>query len=241
MTSLRRPAAILVDLDNTLYDFDSAYRQATHHLAQELARHGVETESVVARHLQLRDSALPAGARSGREVRLTRMRQLQESFPPTRGLDPEALVDLLEGRLLQEVRLFPGALAALVALRGQAPLLVVTEGWADVQHAIMRALGLSPEDWGTFPTLSRGVTKADGSAYALALQQLQAPAEGSIMVGDNWHWDVLAPARLGIRQVWISHRRTAPTPPPQQFLGAVPEIGELTAWLERQPSLQGAE
>ena len=232
-TDARREAlaAALIDLDNTLYDFDGAYSVAVAHVAETLARHGPHTETVTGRYSVLRRTIDASRHRSGRDARLARMRALLDSWPETRHLDAAEMVDTFERALHGAITWYPGARASLDAIRRQVPVVIVTEGWADIQQPILERLGLHPGGPSVLSTWTEHVTKADGSAYALALQWLGAPPEQVVMIGDNWELDVVAPSRLAIGGVWLSRRRPVPPEVPPHFRGTVEAVSAVPALL----------
>ena len=215
------PQAIVVDLDNTLHDYNAAAHKARRHLAQHLeVRYAIPAAEALQRYEQLLATEADVEAISGREVRLVRLRRLLDSWPQSRSGDAAELGQLLEAALLANVAVFDGALEAFDHLRTIARTMIVTEGFPDVQTATIEHLGISIEPDDLLVTRAHGVRKKDGSAYRLALNLLETDPEKVVVIGDNWSWDILAASQVGIWQIWVS-RLAQPSPSPKRYLGCV--------------------
>jgi putative hydrolase of the HAD superfamily len=108
------------------------------------------------------------------------------------------------GRRAATTTLFDDALPCLGALRARGlPLGLVTNGDARMQRdkLVRHDLG------GLFDVVviegEFGVGKPDVAVYEHALRVLGVEATGTIMVGDNFEWDVAGAARAGITGVWL--------------------------------------
>ena len=224
--------AVIVDLDNTLYDFEAAYAHAVDALIAAIASDGVVPIAIRDRYETLRRQP-PAGTPTcGRDIRVERLQRLVASWPATEPLDPSMLADRFERAMLERTVPFPNALEALRTVRARWPLLIVSDGWRDIQMPIMKALGLDPAVWPLLSTFSEGTSKADGSAYQRAVEMLETAADQIIVAGDNWDLDVVAPSRLGLRTLWISKGRPQPRPAPTAFAGSIETIAALPALLD---------
>lgn len=110
-----------------------------------------------------------------------------------------------------KVEAMPGAQAMLAALQGRAGLALATNAADSQEHEIRKALamgGLDPYLEHIFCFRSVGHKKASPPFFAHVRAQLELPAQGLLMVGDDFEQDVLAAKAAGIRSVWFNARNT---------------------------------
>ncbi len=100
-------------------------------------------------------------------------------------------------------RLFPGACAALDAVRAKGILMgLVTNGVSASQRAKLARFDLERRFDHIQIEGEHGFGKPEPRAYAHAMAALDVEAHETWMVGDNLEWEVAAPQRLGIFAVW---------------------------------------
>jgi FMN phosphatase YigB (HAD superfamily) len=230
MTAIH-PTSILVDLDNTLHDYNGAGRIARDHLAQRVAGiTGLPLETVRAAYQELitQDEEIAA---SGMEARRRRLQRLGETLRVCLPVDD--LVTTFGQALVDAVSPFPGAIRALEEISARYRVIIMTEGYFDIQQAIAMKLGLGQAQWPIFVTYAHGVRKRDGTAYAKALKEYGLHAAGTVMVGDNWDWDIASASAQGLAQVWVSNGRAMPAPAPPRFLGSAPDFRAVPPLLGR--------
>jgi putative hydrolase of the HAD superfamily len=226
------PSAVLVDLDNTLHDYREAASGVRSALALRIEQeHGVPRESVLRRYEQLIAEEADAAFASGRDLRVARMRMLLDAWPETCLAEAAPFAEFVEKGLLERIRPFAGALDAyrLVEARGRA--MVLTEGYADTQEAIAEQLGLCVNRTRFLTTKPHNVRKRDGSAFRLACELLQVAADETVIVGDNWSWDILGAGKAGLWQVWIAADRQVRTDAPDRYLGRVTAFQDAPAFI----------
>jgi len=214
-----QPAGVLVDLDNTLYDYWGAAARALERFAAEMAEDfGVDAAEVCIRYRALPMLPEYEQIRSGMALRRIRFGRLLASFPECRTADVEQAVERYGQCLLRSIEWFAGAREALSALAQRLPVLIVTESREDIARPIMETLGLG--DWRLLCSYAHGVSKRDGGAFRLALEWMDLPADSVAMIGDSWEMDILGAAQAGIRQVWQADEAVPlPEAPPAGFIG----------------------
>jgi putative hydrolase of the HAD superfamily len=227
-----RPRAFLVDLDNTLHDYNGTAREARAEMAARIeTEFHVPRHRVLARYEELVAEDAGREASSARELRTTRLERMLETWPETRDADASTFAALLEQALIERIRPFPGAIETFRSLEGQQPTLIITEGFEDMQAGIAARLGLPVTGRQFLATRIHGVRKSDSTAYRLAIEWLGIPPESILMIGDNWSWDVIASSRVGMWQVWVNLSSTEPEPPPRQYLGRVSSFCDVSSLL----------
>ncbi len=233
------PRAFLVDLDNTLHDFNTAAALARREMAETLSGQcGVPAESVLARYSEILALDVDHGVVTAAEARHWRVEALTASWPQAANVESKALADQLGARQLESVIPVEGAFDALNALKREAQVMIITEGFRDMQSAVLQRLEIAIDPIDLFATRDHGVRKKDGSAHAAALKVLNLSGEHVVTIGDNWSWDIMAASRNGIWQSWIRNSAGAAEPPPPRYLGAMASIaeapGKLEEWRSRE-------
>lgn len=111
----------------------------------------------------------------------------------------------------QSTVLAPGAAQALAALRSESLLVgLVTNGQSRVQREKLDRFRLYPYFDAVLIEEELGEGKPTREVFAKALGALDATAESTWMVGDDFGADIVVPAELGMRTIWINSRGTEP-------------------------------
>ena len=113
----------------------------------------------------------------------------------------------------------PGAVELVRRLRAADRRIgLLTNGPPDIQRLKLFQLGV--EDCFDSVVISgeAGVGKPDPEVFAMALSELGAPREDTVMIGDSWTRDVEGAARAGMRSIWISGDRPLPRPLPSVWV-----------------------
>jgi putative hydrolase of the HAD superfamily len=210
---------ILIDLDGTILDtvgpgnMASSWRAAAEAHAADLRTAGVAPDALL--------SALSREARwfwsdPGRHrwARLHPARQRERTAAAAlRALGVEApriaasLAERYWAEQQQRFALFPGAIAALGALRRRFDRLVlVTNGDSEGQRAKIARFDLARWFDAIQIEEEQGVGKPEADAYRRALAAGGFGGAEAVMVGDHFEWEVAAPLRLGVRAIWVNTR-----------------------------------
>jgi len=227
---------LFVDLDNTLHDYEAAAQVARAEVMSRIAETcQLSPQTVAAVYDEILNTEIGVPALSGRDVRLRRFVALGQKLGVQ--LSGEDLAGALAKALLGAVRPARDAVQTLKALAGRCRVVILTEGYPDVQADIAAKLGLTAAGFELFVTYAHGVRKRDGTAYQAALEKYGSNAGDVAMIGDNWDWDIIAASQIGLHQIWISHGKALPPPPPL-FLGVAAEIRFVPALLAPKTGLQ---
>jgi putative hydrolase of the HAD superfamily len=205
------PRFILVDMDDTILDYDATGLACWRHFYEEYAP-----------RLQVGVADLRCAVEESRrwfwgDMRRYRMGRLNQT-QARRGIMHRAfralgirrpdLADEFAERFTREreewIQPFPGALPALVALRAAgARLAMVTNGQASQQRAKIERFQLAQYFDLIWIEGERGVGKPDAEVFTRAAQGLGARVEEAWMVGDDVRFDIRPAHDLGMRTAWI--------------------------------------
>ena len=106
---------------------------------------------------------------------------------------------------------FPGAIETVKRLGDDGiGLALITNGNKEAQRSKIDRFGLGPLFNYILVEGEFGVGKPDQRVYRHALEQLDASAAETWMVGDNLEWDVGGPQKLGITGIWVNPRGDGP-------------------------------
>ncbi|HEU0030169.1 MAG TPA: HAD family hydrolase [Kofleriaceae bacterium] len=207
--------ALLLDLDDTLYDRGAAFRAWADALARvQLGRVLADVEFAALADMDRR------GHRSRAELAL-------EAYALGLSIDPLAFPSQLAEHIVEE----PGVRDTIGALARSRPVAIVTNG-GPVQRLKLARIGLDRIVEQVFVSSELGHAKPDRAIFEQALAWTGEPAEHVLFVGDHPTID-LAPAReLGMATAW----RVRPgcewpedVPPPTYRLTRIAELAEVCA------------
>jgi len=205
------PKALLLDLDDTLLDFDSGADGCWQAACQQYlsALPGVSVEqflTAIETHRQWYWGD-PERHRRGRlnldvarqEVVAGALQRLGLDIPEVANQIAQTYIELREAGL----RLFPDSLETLRRLRTLGiKMALITNGWAEGQRRKVERFGLTPLFDCILIEGEFGIGKPDERVYFHALEQLGVTPSEAWMVGDNLEWEVAAPQRLGMKGIW---------------------------------------
>ncbi|HMO53163.1 MAG TPA: HAD family hydrolase [Tepidiformaceae bacterium] len=132
----------------------------------------------------------------------------REGGPALSMVTAHAIADRLTMYREEQICLFPGAIEAIEALRGEGVrLALVTNGASEPQRAKIEQFDLARHFDHVQVEGEMGFGKPEERAYRHALQALDADPEQAWMVGDNLEWEVAAPQRIGMSGIWYDHMK----------------------------------
>ena len=207
------PAAIILDLDDTILDSgdpDIAWRRICAEYSADFD--GLAPTRFFDALIEARDRfwASDRQAREGRlDLHAARRTIFTEAFSSLGVATPEpTLLEAMARRYTalrdEAVVPFRGALAALERLRGSgAKLALLTNGSTEKQWGKIRQFGLAEFFDHIQVEGDVGFGKPDPRAFRHALAALGVRPEETWMVGDNLLSDIEGAQRLGIFAIWI--------------------------------------
>lgn len=213
------PKAILLDMDDTIISYDHGVdTDACWYNAIQCPMPDIGEADAAYLVLRIKERVSwywsdPERHRIGR-LDLTKARQeivtavLVESANYDSSLSSEIAIKYGEERD-KAVTLFPDSIETIKKLRTHGmKLALITNGNAQPQWAKIRRFGLEALFDCVLVEGDLGFGKPEDRTYLHALKQLGVTAHETWMVGDNFEWEVAAPQRLGIKGVWIDHKKS---------------------------------
>ena len=208
-----RPTTVLFDLDDTLFDHTATSRAALRATTCELPFFAaVDFEPFYQHYSSLLEELhlrVLAGTCSYAEARRLRFEGLLACYQPTAtAAEAERLADAYYLQYPRQRQPVPGALALLQALRPHYRIGIITNNRTAEQADKLAFLQLTELIDALITSEDVGVAKPDPRIFHAALRQLDARPEQTVLVGDNWHADVLGALAVGIRPLWLNRLGT---------------------------------
>jgi putative hydrolase of the HAD superfamily len=210
--------AVLLDLDDTLFDHRACTRAAIGDLRERFpVLGGMPADQIEAEHGRLLEELhlqVLAGRMTVDDARVERFRRLLEFAGGTPdAASPIDVAAAYRAAYLAHWRPVDGALGLLKALHGQVLTGIVTNNVASEQRQKIAACGFGPLLDAVIISEEAGVTKPDPRIFRMALDQLGCQAGESVMIGDAWETDIAGALAAGIRPIWFN-RFGAASPDP---------------------------
>ncbi len=225
--SVALPRAILLDMDDTIFDHALTSRAALQRLraTEPILRRRtlMELWKEYGRLLEEVHPEVLAGRMSIDRARTQRFLRLTE-FCGGRITEQEAkeFSRRYRSQYRKLRRAVPGAPELLRRLHGRAVIGIVTNNQVAEQYEKLAYLGI--RDSIDFLVVSEGVgvAKPEPRIFEIALERAGAAPKEAVMLGDSWVSDVLGARAAGVRAVWFNRFRL-PNPEPNR----VPEVQSL--------------
>ncbi len=238
---------LLLDLDNTLWDFDGNAEEA---LAELFHRH----------HLHLKSSASVQDFTVKYKIINKRYWQLYENGEVTKeilrsarftdtflelGIPAEDHPENVWEEYLEicpvMTRLMPGALNFLEEITHSFNIFIVTNGFEKTQRTKIKHSGIENFIKGMITSEVAGTAKPDPTIFKLALQEcdrLGLVPNKIFYAGDTWDSDIRGGVDAGIPTLWFNHSN-APVPEDdcaksEFFCGSFTSLSGMAGWLGEQ-------
>lgn len=200
-----RYKCVLMDIDDTLFDFMPGNRNAVALLMEEL---GLSSPSVFDEYQAINHAcweALERGEMNQAQLHVERFRRFLSM--KGRNDDPECVAARFAELLGQQVIPLPHAEETVKALSEKLPVILLTNGITVIQKS--RLANSSIREWVTGVVISQeaGVAKPDPRIFEIALDGIDP--RDALMIGDGTGSDVLGANRAGVDVCWFNPRGKA--------------------------------
>lgn len=197
---------ILMDADNTLYDFDASEACAIREVLPRIGISAPDAPQVYSRinaacWLDYNRGKIAQGA-----LRVRRFRELLDHYG-VEG-DAQACNLLYSEALSRQCIPLPGALEAVRAISARLPIAVLTNGLSDVQHRRFDRSPLRPYIRDMLVSSELGHPKPEPHMYQEALRRFGvSDPRRALMIGDSLSSDILGANRAGVDACWFNPGR----------------------------------
>lgn len=217
---MQRYRNIFIDLDDTLYDFSAASREAfeeTYHLLH------------FERYFDSFDHYMGIYAPYNLELwklygegRITKeeLNRRRYSYPlECVGVHDQELADTFCREALSRIptknHTIPGAMELLEYLRPRYRMFILSNGFKELQSRKMRTAGLDGYFEDIILSEDIGINKPRPELFEHALQKTGSRLEESIMIGDMFETDIAGAANIGMQQIYFNpkHKKGLPFTP----------------------------
>ena len=200
-----RYKCVLMDIDDTLFDFMPGNRKAIALLMEEL---GLSSPTIFDEYQAINHAcwqALERGEMDTGTLHVERFRR----FLSEKQLDddPERVADRFAQLLGQQVLPLPYAEETVKALSERLPVILLTNGITIIQKRRMAASPIRHWISGMVISQEVGCSKPDPSIFEIALNGVD-PRE-ALMIGDGTGSDVLGANRAGVDVCWYNPKGKA--------------------------------
>jgi putative hydrolase of the HAD superfamily len=200
---------LFIDLDDTLYDFSAASREAFKE-TYDLLGYGRFFESFG----QYMDIYSPHnlmlwGLYGEGKITKEELNKRRYSYPlECVGIHDQELADTFCKEALSRIPtkgpLMPGAIELLEYLRPKYRMFILSNGFKELQSRKMHAAGIDKYFDELILSEDIGVNKPNRELYDYALQKTGSTLEESIMIGDMFDTDIVGAANIGMEQMYYN-------------------------------------
>ncbi|MBU8914030.1 MAG: YjjG family noncanonical pyrimidine nucleotidase [Spirochaetales bacterium] len=206
--------AILIDADDTLFDFHQAEYYA---LERTLANQGlaVQVDSIINVFREINAVVwreYETGQSTPEVIRTKRFVQLLQrlGLSTDRRIDPQSVSDCYIEHLSEAAFLLDGAPELLERLLGTVPLVMLTNGLSSVQRPRFAKADVGRYFRDIVISEEVGVQKPDPEVFRIALERASGDGavrpDRAIMIGDNLHSDIRGALDAGLHACWFNLR-----------------------------------
>ena len=209
---MQRYKNLFIDLDDTIYDFSAASREAFME-TYELLHYDRFFDSFNHYYSIYEPYNLELWHIYG-EGKITKeeLNKRRYSYPlEVVGIKDQELADTFcreaLGRIPTKNRLIDGAIELLEYLRPKYNMYILSNGFKELQSHKMRTAGIDKYFDALILSEDIGVNKPNRELYEYALEKTGSKLEESIMIGDMFETDIVGAANIGMKQIYFNAKK----------------------------------
>ena len=199
---------VFFDLDHTLWDYEKNSIETLTDLVYEFE---IDKQATVEQFLKAYHSVNEKLWHKFNNGKIEKVYIQQYRFPQVlRKLkvfidnEPSELSDYFVSNCSIKPGLMPHTLTALNYLKEKYPLAIITNGFPEAQHPKMKSSGLDKYFDKVIISELAGWRKPQPEIYYHALEEMNAQAETSVMIGDNPKTDVRGAENAGLKAIFYN-------------------------------------
>ena len=199
--------SILLDIDDTLYCYDSAHSAALKSIIEFFEKKlKIDKPSIVSTYEKARKQAhtelSETAASHNRLIYFQKMCEFLEINPLKYGIK---LHDLYWDNYLENLKPFEGVYDLLKKYKNK--ICLITDHTSHTQYKKIEKLKLNNYCNSIVTSEEAGKNKPHPLIFMLALQKLKTNAHEACMIGDNFNKDIFGANNLGIDAIWFNHKK----------------------------------
>ena len=199
--------SILLDIDDTLYSYDSAHSVALRCIGEffekklkvnKILFFSTYEKAKKQVHIELSETA----ASHNRLLYFQKMCEFLEINPLKQGIK---LHDLYWDNYIENLKAFDGVYDLLKKYKNK--ICLVTDLTSHIQYRKIEKLKLNDYCNSIVTSEETGKNKPHPIMFMLALQKLAVNANEACMIGDSFDKDIFGANNLGIDAIWFNHKK----------------------------------
>ena len=201
---------LILDLDNTLYDYDTPHKIALSTVLESFSiKFKISKEQIHQSFDRARRNThleLPVRAAShNRLLYFQKMLEYNSLNSIQYGLE---FYELYWGTFLAYMSSFENVITFLKNHRSNGgKICILTDLTSHIQYRKIKQLSLADHIDFLVTSEEVGVEKPHPYMFTRALQKLECEASETLMIGDSWHKDIVGANAMGIQSIWINHKK----------------------------------
>lgn len=208
---MKKYNTLFIDLDDTLFDFTGASREAFRETYELLGYERFFDSFDQFLHIyEPRNKELWKDYNAGR-INKEQLNKIRYNYPleavgcPDEELGARFCTEAL-GRIPCKNMLLPGASELLDYLSGKYELFILSNGFVELQSKKMATTGLTKYFKRVILSEEIGVNKPDPALFEYALNVSGAQRCSTLMIGDSFESDILGAANAGLDQMFLNRK-----------------------------------
>ncbi|MBO7402066.1 MAG: YjjG family noncanonical pyrimidine nucleotidase [Lachnospiraceae bacterium] len=203
MNGLKEITTLLIDLDDTIFDFGRAEAIAVSDAFKEA---GVEpTDHLLSEYTRINRAIwkeLERGEITREKLLVERFRRLYDELSIDK--DPEVVARLYPENLAKGFFWLPGAREAIIDLSKKYDIYVASNGTTWIQKSRIAQSDLEEFVKGVFISQEMGADKPSPLYFDACLAKIGVERSRCCMVGDSLSSDILGGKNAGLKTVWVN-------------------------------------
>jgi putative hydrolase of the HAD superfamily len=201
---------IFFDLDHTLWDFETNSDMAFDTIFKK-HKVNVDIQKFLNYYRPINENYWKLYREEKISKNDLRYGRLKDAFNKIKTKVDDELIELLAVDYIEHLPLnnflFAGAFEILEHLQPKYNMHIITNGFNEVQFKKIENSGLAKYFDKIITSEEVGVKKPNPLIFQYALQQTNAAASESIMIGDNWEADIMGAKNVGLDVIFCNFNR----------------------------------
>lgn len=200
---------LFFDLDHTLWDFHANSKETLEEIYREwFAMLDIfDFEKFYSTYVTYNDalwSSYRTGRMSKETLRIERFRRTLYKLGYKEKDEIGRISDYYLEQSPQKTNLIPGTFEVLNHLQNRFEMVILTNGFQEVQDIKLEKSGLRPYFSEMITAEMAGVSKPKKKIFQFALKRCSVRPFDALMIGDNIEVDIIGAKKVGIDQVWFN-------------------------------------